>query len=404
MKIQRLAVLTQTVEFPFAFWVLWGSILLDGLGKFVVTFLGLYLVKDRHFSIEQTTLIISAFGLASIPSALLGGILSDKLGHRNTVILGFFGAALAITLLGMVHQFEHIVIAAACMGLLHRLNKPAITALVAEIIPAENRKRAYHLNYWANNLGAVVAMPVAGILASMNYSLLFVGDALTAFGAGVLLWLFFQNQFPASPVIGTKTPTASQPVTTQSDHLLWIIAFGVFLFSCIYAQIDLGLPLDMQHKGISEASFGIILALNPLVIVLFQVPFAQLVNRFAHSGLLASGALLLGLGFALHNWANTPLAYAIPVIIWTVGEMLFFPNALALVTEIAPTSRRARYQGVFYTAWASLRFIGASAGGMLLNQWGSSVLWGACFGLALVATTIFLVMRSTIHEHVTNPL
>jgi MFS family permease len=84
--------------------------------------------------------------------------------------------------------------------------------------------------------------------------------------------------------------------------------------------------------------------------------------------------------------------------------MLFFPNALALVTEIAPTSRRARYQGIFYTAWASLRFIGASLGGILLNQWGASVLWGTCLGLALVATGIFLIMRVIIQKHMKNPV
>jgi MFS family permease len=404
VNIQRQAVLTKTGEFPFAYWVLWGSILLDGLGKFVITFLGLYLVKDRQFSIEQTTLIISAYGLASIPSALLGGVLSDKIGHRNTVIVGFWGAALTLSLLGMVRQFEHIVIMSMCLGLVHRLNKPAITALVAEIVPPEKRKRAYHLNYWAVNLGAVFAMPVAGILANLNYQLLFVGDALTAFGAGVLLRLFFQHPFSGSMFAGTTTQAASQPVAMRSDRLLWGIVFGVFLFSCVYAQIDLGLPLDMQKKGISEAGFGTLLALNPLVIVLFQVPVAQLLNRFAHSSLLASGTLLLGFGFALHGWASTPLAYGIPIIIWTVGEMLFFPNALALVTEIAPTSRRARYQGIFYTAWASLRFLGASLGGILLHRWGASVLWGTCLGLALVATGIFLVMRSPIQAHMKNPV
>ncbi len=405
MKTQDRVVLTKTTMFPVAYWVLWGAILLDGLGKFVVTFLGLYLVKDRHFTIEQTTLIISAFGITSIPSAIVGGILSDKIGHRNTIIFGFWGTAFALMMFGMVHQFEHIVIMAMGLGLLHRLNKPAITALVAEIIPSENRKRAYHFNYWAGNLGAVFAMPVAGLLASVDYRLLFIGDSLTAFGAGTLLWLFFRNTVSVAPITSESPQKSSQPVPIRDDRvLLWMIAFGVFLVASIYAQIDLGLPLDMQNKGISEASFGTILALNPLVIVLFQVPFAQYFNRFAHSSLISSGALLLGVGFALHNWANTPLAYVIPVIIWTVGEMLFFPNALAMVTEIAPTSHRARYQGVFYTAWGSLRFVGASLGGILLNQVGASALWGTCFVLALMAMSIFYLTRSTVHAHIYRPV
>jgi len=79
---------------------------------------------------------------------MLGGILSDRFGHRNTVILGYIGTGVAISILGMAHQFEQIVIAAACMGLLFRLNKPAITALVAEISRQKSAKAPTTSIYW----------------------------------------------------------------------------------------------------------------------------------------------------------------------------------------------------------------------------------------------------------------
>jgi len=39
---------------------------------------------------------------------------------------------------------------------------------------------------------------------------------------------------------------------------------------------------------------------------------SQFINRFAHSTLLTTGALLLGIGFALHSLALTPLGYVLP--------------------------------------------------------------------------------------------
>ena len=38
-------------------------------------------------------LVGAAFGLATIPSRLLGGRLSDRLGRRSTIVLGLSGCA-----------------------------------------------------------------------------------------------------------------------------------------------------------------------------------------------------------------------------------------------------------------------------------------------------------------------
>jgi len=42
--------------------------------------------------------------------------------------------------------------------------------------------------YWAHNIGATVGPIIAGVLAPVSYLLLFLGDALTTFCFGVLIW------------------------------------------------------------------------------------------------------------------------------------------------------------------------------------------------------------------------
>ena len=78
------------------------------------------------------------------------------------------------------------------------------------------------------------------------------------------------------------------------------------------------------------------------------------------------------------------------VVIWTFGEMLFFPASAAYATDIAPDARRGEYSGL-YTMVFSIAFgIGPWAGTVVLERAGARVLWGLTFLLGALAAAIFV--------------
>lgn len=387
-------------DLPSDFWFLFASILLDWMGKFTAIFLTLYLAEDQGLELTEITLIVTLHGAASVPAPMIGGILADRLGRHRTTYLGYWLTAPSLLLLGLAPTVPTIVATAVLLGFIAGVNRPAQSALIADVVPPAQRKMAYNLNYWAINIGALIALPLAGFLASVNYILLFFGDALTAFMAGLLIWRFVSPDH--KPVASSVRQSRGNIFRIFGDRLMLGIAVLTFLFSTVFFQTQLALPLDMSANGISEVEFGTIMGINPLVIVLFQLPLTGLMRRWFSPVVLAGGAWMLGLGFGLTAMVGQPLTYAATIAIWTVGEMMFFPTAMSLVSEIAPDEKRATYQGLFQTVWRPTSFIGVGLGGIVLEQFGASVLWGSCFVIGLMMTVGFLAIGKAIQNR-TDP-
>ena len=68
----------------------------DRLGGFTLTFLPVLLVAAYGASLRTAGLVGAAFGLATIPSRLLGGRLADRLGRRSTAGAGAEGASCGV--------------------------------------------------------------------------------------------------------------------------------------------------------------------------------------------------------------------------------------------------------------------------------------------------------------------
>jgi MFS family permease len=65
------------------------------LGAFSLAFLTVLLCRDLGASLGAAGVVSALFGLATIPSRLLGGRLAGRLGRRRTILIGLVGCATA---------------------------------------------------------------------------------------------------------------------------------------------------------------------------------------------------------------------------------------------------------------------------------------------------------------------
>src|ERR1035441_3292713 len=133
---------------PRSFWVVWIGTVINRLGYVVEPFLALYLVRGRGVSVGVAGVLIACFGTGSLVSQPLGGMLADRVGRRTTIIAGMAGSAAGVLRLGMAPTLVAIGIAAPVCGLAIDLYRPAVAAIVADIVPSEHRARAFGLLYW----------------------------------------------------------------------------------------------------------------------------------------------------------------------------------------------------------------------------------------------------------------
>jgi len=373
---------------PRTYWVLWVGIIIDRLGGFAFAFLTLYLTSERHLGVDEATAIVSLAGLGGLAGALAGGILADHLGRKTTILVGSTSAAVALGALAFVREPLPIAALWLVNGFASGAVRPASSALIADLVPAEDRFRAYTLMHWGVNIGFAVAPALGGFLAKRTYAGLFLADAATTLVTVALIALYVPSAPPPPPT----EPVWRGMTRVFSDGPFMAFLAAAFALSMIYAQADTSMPVDMVGKGISTETFGLVLALNG-VLITFVSPFAAGRLAGADPGKVnAWAAAFVGIGFGMNALVATGFGYAAGVAVWTLGEILSTPASGAIVAALAPAEQRGRYNGAFTMAWSLARFAGPPAGGLVLSRLGGSSLWVGCLVLGALCSAAMAVM------------
>ncbi|MEV7179236.1 MFS transporter [Kitasatospora sp. NPDC093679] len=388
---------------PRQFWWLWTSTLVNRLGGFVVTFLALYLTGDRGFSPAYAGLVASLFGLGSAIAAVGGGVLADRWGRRPTLLAAQLGTAVSTAALGFCQDRVTIAVTAFLVGLASNASRPAISAIIADLVPAEHRVRAYSLNYWAINIGFGVSAAVAGLIAAHGYLALFLIDAASTLACAVVVFVRVPESRPesrpeqrpagaAAAGAVAAEPPAGLGTVFRDGRFMALVAVNLLL-AVVAQQGSTTLAVDMGLAGISAARYGLVIGLNGVLIVLLQLPLTRAMEGRSRTGLLVASSLLTGWGFGLTALAGGSAGfYAATVAVWTIGEIMAAPTMMGLVAELSPARARGRYQGVYSLSWSLASFVGPAAGGYLLEHAGGRAVWGACAVFGTVAAGAFLLL------------
>ncbi|MFP8960762.1 MDR family MFS transporter [Streptomyces nanhaiensis] len=401
---------------PRAFWWLWTSTLVNRLGGFVATFLAMYLTVERGHSATYAGLVAALYGLGGVVSSVGAGVLADRLGRRPTLLISQLGTAFSVALLGFMEQPVAIAAAAFAVGATSNASRPAVQAMIADIVAPEDRMRAFSLNYWAINLGFAVSASAAGLLAEHGYLLLFLGEAALTLVCAVLVFVKLPESRPeagtgaeaAAGEAGTGAEAAAGPARTGGkdgrgaagvsmgdvlrDGPFMAVVGLSFLVALLFMQTYVALPLDMAAKGLSSSDYGLAIAANGVLIVVLQIPVTRLIERRDPARLLVASSLLVGGGMGLTAFAGSTVAYALVICVWTLGEIVNAPVQTGLVARLSPVYGRGRYQGVYTLSWSLAALVAPLAAGSVIDRWGAGTLWAASAVVGAVAAAGYVLL------------
>ncbi len=366
---------------PAPFWALWAGMLVNRLGSFVIVFLGLYLVRERGFTAAEAGRVVALYGLGVVAAGPVGGTLADRLGRRATMILGLVTGAASVCALAFTRDPAALAVLAFLAAGTGELYRPAMNAAVTDLVPPAERARAFGLVYWAVNLGWSIGLTIAGLVADRSLVALFVADAVTTFAFAFVVLLRVPETRPAAPPEASRAPPGAGLVAVARDvHLMIFLGLHVVAL-IVFTQFQLAAPIDLAAHGVGPSTFAYLLAMNGVGVVVLQ-PLLGLRLRGHEAGrVLAASSLLFGLGFGLNAFAGSVPVYAVGVLLWTVGEVIGFPVASALVSNLSPAALRGRYQGAFSMTWGLALTLAPLLGGELLARLGGRTLWLTCLGL-----------------------
>ncbi|NIJ53998.1 putative MFS family arabinose efflux permease [Dyadobacter arcticus] len=343
-----------------------------------VPFMSMYITQNLHRSIADAGLMITLFGVGSVFGAMAGGYFTDKWGFRPVQIFSLILSGIFFVLFGLVNNFMGLCALIIVLSFFVEAFKPANSTAIAAYSSPANLTRSYALNRLATNVGFGFGTSVGGILASINYHLLFWVDGVIYVAAGLLILGLLSK----GRMIRQSSMNVTEEVVGMSP---WRDAFFVKFLSmvtvymvCFILLFRLAPVYWKEVMRIGESTIGILLGMNGLIIAVFEMVLLQrLANRRPNSFYIVSGVVFCGLAFmALVLPLGFPIVLAgAAVLLFTIGEMLAIPYISTFVMNRASELNRGKYSAAYSVSQSVAQIIGPAVGGYLAAKWSYDLLW-----------------------------
>jgi MFS family permease len=354
------------------------------LGAFTLPFLALLLINRLHATTGQAGLLLAGFGLATIPSRLAGGRLSDRLGVRATVLLGLGGTAAAQLAIAGAQTLTQAAVAVIALGLAFEVYEPASQSMIADATPAELHPAAFGLLSAAMAAAGIGAGLLAIWVAGLDLRWLFVIDAATCLACAVAM--------PRIP----RVPPPARPPLGADRRLLAMLATGI-VFAIVYLQATIALPLTLTARGEPAGRLGLLLTVSALTIVAGQ-PLLKIRAR-DHFSAMTLGYLVLGVGQLALGFCTSLPAFAAATVVCGVGDLILLGRAYSIVAALAPAGASGRYLATYGIGWGIAAVAAPIIGTQLLAYGGPVLVWSTCAGACLALAAAQPLLR----RHIDGP-
>ena len=343
---------------------------IDALGVgLVLPFLVIYLHEVR--GIPVTTVGVLAALPAAVALALLApiGILIDRLGPRLVQAAAVVCSMASALVLAAADDVPTAALAMTLSGVGHGAFWPASQALVASVLPTEQRSRYFGVGFTLLNAGIGVGGVVGALYVSVDdpstFTTVYLVDAATFLGPLLVL---------LGPLRGHGGPVAVPEHVTEPGSYREVVRDPVFrrlmvvvFFSAFvgYGQLEAGwTAYSRLVADVSTRTIGLAFAVNTTVIVALQLVVLKAIDGRRRTRVLGALAAIWAVSWLVMGAAGlvpgTVLAAVLVIAstgIFAFGETLLSPIAPAITNDLAPEHLRGRYN-----ALSSLSFQVAAIG------------------------------------------
>lgn len=368
--------------------------LVNRAGTMVIPFMTIYLTQpSMGFSLARASAVIGIAGLGSVCGGFFGGRLTDRFGFHRVQLVTLTGGGLLFILLGQMRSYPLIC---GCVFLLNVVNdsfRPANSTAIAAYSKEENRTRSYSLNRLAINLGWAIGGAIGGILASIDYKLLFWVDGCTNLFAAFLISRFLGTASVVPQAEEQRTGTVQGPY--RDKIYLWFIGCTI-LFACSFFQLFSNLPVYYKRTlHMPEYMIGLLMTLNGMIIAFFEMILVfRLQGRRESLHYIFYGATCVGLSYILLDILPLSVAMAfLCMILTTIGEILAMPFMNSFWVSRTTVTTRGQYAGLYTIAWSIAQAVGPASGGEIADRAGFRPLWWVVGGVCFLSAIGFRRLR-----------
>jgi predicted MFS family arabinose efflux permease len=379
-------------------WWLSFVMLVNRSGTMVLPFMTIYLTSpSMGYSIGQAGIVMALFGLGAVTGAYLGGKGTDRIGFYPVQLITLLGGGVMFIVLGQMRSFPLICLFTFLLSMVNDAFRPANSTAIIAYAKENTRTRSYALNRLAINLGWAVGSAIGGLLASINYELLFWVDGATNITAALLLAYFLHPSKQDRPA---KKATVIDPSHSpyRDKIYLWFILLTILFASCffqLFTNLNAYYKIELHFQ---EQFIGLIGALNGIMIAFIEmVLIFKLEGRRSSIFYISRGTILIGVAYCMLNIFHINHVMALVMMtVMTLGEILVLPFMNTFWTSRSAEHNRGQYAGLYTIAWSIAQTAGPFLGSQLVEYAGFNALWWVLGGTSMVTAIGFMWLKKYI--------
>jgi len=360
------------------------------LGLFII--LPVFALFATDFENSTPFLIGLALGIYGLLQAVLQipfGLLSDRIGRKNTITLGLVLMAVGSAVAAMSDTIYGVILGRALQG--SGAIAAALMALAADLTRDEQRTKMMAMLGASIGFSFIVALLLGPLLINFfSISMIFWFTAGTAILAIVIL----HTVVPDPTTTGYRADTSTRVARLGelfAHPELRRLNLSIFFLHLLITATFVAVPVMLLNSGMGRTDHWQVYMPAMLLSVLFMVPMIILAERYKRMRFVM---LTCVIGMLTTQLLFAALPNALFALLLGVVLFFCFLNTLesllpSLVSRIAPAGSRGGASGVYSSCQFLGAFIGGAGGGWLLGQAGMT---GLFIGLACVCAVWFTVL------------
>ena len=318
----------------------------------VLSVIVLYFTRKVGISVDEVGLALSGGAAIGMLGSVPIGHLADRSGPRNVTVgllclLGLFTGAYAF-----VHSFAWLVVVVSLALMAESAAYGSRGALIAGLIPQEERVRALSYMRSVANLGIGVGAAAGGVALYMNSTTVYLRVLATG-GVCFILSGIAYLRVPAVPVI--PKDHGGPRLIALRDRPYLVIALLNTVLAMHMTILTVALPIWIStHTAAPSWTYAAVLILNTAAVVFLQVRVSMgSENPEGGARAMRRSGLLLAVCCVLYATAQgRPMLIAVAVVaagavVHVFGEMLQGAGQWSVSFGLAPDHAQGQYQGLF---------------------------------------------------------
>lgn len=339
-----------------------GELLMGVLFWMYFPFMMLYFTDVFGKSLAGILMIVPP--VMGVLANLFGGYWADRYGRKRMMVTALAIEAVSLIIFAFSPSPWVDFIMFTILASAGSIYYPASAAMVADLVPPEERRPIFAAFYTSMNIGVVLG-PMLGAIFFYDYRrFLILGSAIVATTFLIVMIKVVKETLPDS----AKKATEGQKVMDQvksygvifKDKLFAMYILAGIVICQIFMQMDLYMGVYLKEHVEFQSFiaikdwivnidgkklFGVMISVNGLIVVMFTLIMTKLIQKWSDRRALVISSVLFGLSMWLMAFSTNAWYLIGCMVLFTVAELIRTPVAQNFITKIAPEDKRGQYMG-----------------------------------------------------------